>query len=444
MKGRRPEKIKHKQNSEFVSLRAITENRLWQQTDRVYLETGMPPVFGKEKKMKTRVLNLLWVCALLVLANPLYAQQPKLTVWISWEGSNLLKDEITQFAKTNNYSIEVNYIPKIKSKLSTVARAEGTLPDVFMIKSDYVSKLSDYGVFEDLKDVNTNDLTKKGIKAFKYHNKLTAIPFYFDTQVMLYNKSVVGDIDALSLSTEQLEKIAHNLKAKGIIPLAWNLYSAYWLLPFQVGFGKDINDPQNIAVINDKATGQALTYLIELKNQKLLFPLFRGAIKSKFIDNKIGFILTGSYAIPSFRKAGLNLGILTFPFISNTQRYASPLLDFKGFSLSKNSKHKREALQLINYLVSRKVQLDIAEKLYKIPANTSVWSAIRDNSKYFKVFFKSYTIGSVIPPSYSYVVYKNTMWKILRFVVGGKLTVEEGLNKGQKIIDTNLKPSSKD
>ncbi len=388
---------------------------------------------------KTRLFGLLWVCTFLVLIIPLYAQQPKLTVWISWEGSDLLKKEISQFAKQHNYSIEVQYIPKIKSKLSAVVRANGTLPDLFMVKSDYISTLFNYDIFGNLESVNTKALTKKGLKAFQYHNKLTAIPFYFDTQVMLYNKALVGSINDLSISTVQMEEIASNLKHKGIIPLAWNLYSAYWLLPFQIGFGKEIKNPDNIAVINDSPTNQALTYLMNLKNKGFIVPLFRGAIKSKFIDNKIGFILTGSYAIPAFEKAGVNMGILTFPFITATRRYASPLLDFKGFALSKNSKNKKEATQLLNYLVSGKVQLDIADKLYKIPANTSVWSTIEDKTGFFKVFFKSYTIGTVIPPSYSYVIYKNTMWKILRFVVGEKLTIKEALEKGQKIIDTNLK-----
>ncbi len=400
----------------------------------------MPPVFGKEKKMKKiRLFKLLWFCAFLTFVFPIYPQQEKLTVWISWEGSDLLKKEISQFAKEKNYSINVHYIPKIKSKLSTVVKAKGKLPDLFMVKSDYISPLFNYDVFTNLQGVNTNDITKKGIKAFKYHNKLTAIPFYFDTQVMLYNKSLVDSIDDTSITTEQLEKISLNLKKKGDIPLSWNLYSAYWLLPFQIGFGKDINDPDNIAIINDPPTRSALAYLLNLKNEGLLVPLLRGAIKSKFIDNKIGFILTGSYAIPNFKKAGVNIGVLTFPFISKTQRYASPLLDFKGFAISKNSANKEEALQLINYLISAKVQLDIAQQLYKIPANTSIWSQIKDNTGYFKVFFKSYTIGTVIPPSYSYVVYKNTMWKILRFIVGGKLSIGEGLKKGQQIINAKLK-----
>ncbi len=367
----------------------------------------------------------------------IYPETRPLTVWISWEGKEILKSEILRFASENHCSIDVQYIPKIKSKLSAVTKAKGNLPDVFLIKSDYVPSLFDYNLFEDLSQNIPKFLTPKGIKAFTYRGKIVAIPFYFDTQIMLYNKKLTGDINQISLPLEKLETIARGLKNRGFIPMAWNAYSAYWLLPFEIGFGKNIETPQNIAVINDSHTENAINYIMKLKKESLLHVLFRNAIKSQFMDNKIGFILTGSYAIPDFEKAKIDFGVLTFPFIQNTNRYISPLLDFKGWAIYKGSKNKDLAKRLIRYLTDSDTQRRIAEKLYKIPTNSSVWPDIKN--KYFKVFFKSYEMGSVIIPSDEYVIYKNTMWKLLRFIIGKKMGVREALDKGQKTINANLK-----
>jgi hypothetical protein len=46
--------------------------------------------------------------------------------------------------------------------------------------------------------------------------------------------------------------------------------------------------------------------------------------------------------------------------------------------------------------------------------------------------------GAVVPPQRAYGIYKNTMWKLLRFVFSGRMGIEEVLATGQRIIDNKL------
>ena len=38
---------------------------------------------------------------------------------------------------------------------------------------------------------------------------------------------------------DDFERIARQMKDRGISPASWNAYSAYWLASFQLGFGKE-------------------------------------------------------------------------------------------------------------------------------------------------------------------------------------------------------------
>ncbi len=62
---------------------------------------------------------------------------------------------------------------------------------------------------------------------------------------------------------------------------------------------------------------------------------------------------------------------------------------------------------------------------------------MRATNRYYPQLYRSYEIGEVIPPSEGYAVYKNTMWKILRFVYSGSMTVDEALAEGRRLIEAN-------
>ena len=47
-------------------------------------------------------------------------------------------------------------------------------------------------------------------------------------------------------------------------------------------------------------------------------------------------------------------------------------------------------------------------------------------------------IFHIYPAEKAYGVYKSTMWKLIRFILTGQMSIEQTLEQGQEIIDSKL------
>lgn len=365
--------------------------------------------------------------------------QTQLEVWVSWEGVPLLKKEISRFAASHNVDIRVVEVPKTQSKLISVLRGKGKLPDVVMIQSDYLPSLVKARALQNLDYFHTSSLVQKGMDAFSLEGKSWGIPFYFDTQLVFYNRKIIQEPPSIDWNLRDMEKVAYSALQQGLVPAAWNAYSVYWLIPFQIGFGKQsIIEADGSIRIDDPATEKALEYILDLKHKGLLGIMERDAMISLFASGKIAMILSGSYSIPLFSELKLDFGIAPYPFNPDTNKYISPLLDFKGWAITRKTRNPILARRLIQYLTGIGVQQRFSNALSKLPANTNVWEIIETKNPYCQVLLKSFEIGTPVPPDKAYLIYKGTMWKLLRFAVSEQMSIKETLSRGQKIINANL------
>jgi len=368
----------------------------------------------------------------------------EIEVWISWEGTEKLKEEIKRFEKLHKgIKVKVVEVPKTEGKLLTVMKGGGKLPDVVMVQGSFISSLKrakaiqslDY-IFKDLK----NTLIEKSWKAFELDGKIWAIPFYLDTQMVFFNKKLFQKkripFPKKGWTLSEMEEIASSLNDKDTFGLIWNAYSAYWFIPFQLGFGKKrIVEEDGRVIIDDEATREAITYVYDSIKKKTMHAMERDAMVSFFARGKAGMILGGSFMIPEFRRLGLDFSVAPYPFNERKGKYISPLLDFKGFSIVRKTKEPILARRLIEYLISVGVQERFCENFYKLPVNKDAFEVLKEKDEIFKAAFESVKIGYIIPTSHMYKVYKSTMWKLLRLVFSGKMSVEEVLKKGQEILD---------
>ncbi len=118
-----------------------------------------------------------------------------------------------------------------------------------------------------------------------------------------------------------------------------------------------------------------------------------------------------------------------------------PFLDFKGFAVTRKSRHTLLARRLIEHLCGVGVQQRFCRAVFKIPANRDAWPAIVADDAAFAVLFASVDRGVCVPAERSYTIYKNTMWKILRLAFSGQMGVREVLAAGQKTIEAQLASS---
>jgi ABC-type glycerol-3-phosphate transport system substrate-binding protein len=363
----------------------------------------------------------------------------KMEVWVSWEGVSQLKDEINRFADLHRIKVKAIDVPQIKSKLVSVLRGRGQPPDVVMVQTDYLPQLTQARALQGLNYLDIEGITGKGTQAFIREGTKWAIPFYFDTQLVYFNPELTITTPSIGWTLKDFEKICRELLNTGITPVSWNAYSAYWLIPFQMGFGKGkLIDAGGELTINDISTLNALSYILKLKDAGLLKIMERDGVVSLFAAGKIGMIISGSYSIPLFEELGIPFDVAPLPYNESTQKYLSPLLDFKGFAITQKTKNPIAARRLIEFLTGIGVQQRFPPAMAKLPVNSDALEVSGKNNLYFDILMKSLETGTIIPPDNAYIIYKNTMWKLLRFVFSDQMSVEDVLEEGQQIIDRKL------
>jgi len=368
-----------------------------------------------------------------------------LEVWIGWEGTDRVERLIRRFADIHDQDITVLVVPSILSKVSSTARGRGRLPDLFMVQSDYLPSLVAAGLIQRLDGMDNGALLEKGRDAFTRDAGLWARPLYFDTQLVFYNPRLVAPPPE-DWDLDDLERILTDLKRRGTAPITWNAYSAYWLISFQFGFGKDgLLESDGGLVIDDEPTREALGYLLDLQERGLLGVREREGMMGRFVTGDVGLILSGSYSIPAFDEADVSYAVSPYPRNPGTGAPLAPLLDFKGLAVSRRTYRPILARSLAAYLTETGVQAHLAAGLSKLPADTEALEMMRrglSERPHAEALLASYDIGTVLPPNDVYPIFKNTMWKMLSFAFTGQLGVDELLEQGQRIIDEKLERRS--
>ena len=244
-----------------------------------------------------------------------------------------------------------------------------------------------------------------------------------------------------------MERLA---RASGaLVPAAWNAYSAYWFLPFALGFGKEVVvDPDGTMGIRHPAYGQALDYLGEAVKRGFLAPMERDAMMAYFSSGKAAFILSGSYSVPEFTRLGLPFGVAPFPRVERGGKRVAPLLDYKGWAVTRTARNPVLARRLAQHLSSAGTQAAFCGPLGKLPANDEAWdlaplASVGDGGPtdaYRTVVRASYDAGVAVPAAPAYGDFKNASWKLIRLYLSGSTSAAETLSALETILETRSKP----
>jgi len=377
--------------------------------------------------------------------------EKSMEIWVSWEGINELKAEIQRFATMHAVEVHTLEVPKISSKLVQTQRGGGAVPDVVMVQADYINELVQSNAIQALDYLDSTALEKAGKASFSLYGKQWAIPFYYDSQIMICNADIFtkANINPTAIrNLSDLQKAATTIRdasvlkgsGQAVVPMSWNVFSAYWLLPFQYGFGKTYLVESNGSIrVNDKPTIDAVAYLLSLIDQGLLSADERDAMLSNFVSGRTAIMLSASYMIPELIRLNVPFHVLAFPINQDTGRPIAPILDFKGFSITKRSRNTVLAKRLIQYLCGLGVQQRFPNAVYKLPALPGAMLGHASAEGVRNAIQKSASAGVGIPADIAYGVYKNILWNILRLIIDRKFTISDGLNEAQRLIDAQLK-----
>ena len=373
------------------------------------------------------------VLSVSVFGTPLDADE--LEVWLGWEGTDLIGAEVERFAELHGIDLTVVVVPNTRSKLVAVSRAGGVPADVVMIQSDFLADLVENDTLQPVDSTVSATAVEKGRAAFAYADRIWAQPFYFDSHLLFFNPELLPEASASPWTLADMEAACADVRNSAALPIAWNAYSAYWLTPFALGFGKNrIVGDQGYVVVDDQPTHDALNYILYLRERGYLEVMERDAMTAYFTSGRVAMILSGSYAIPQFERLGIAFGVRPYPAVPGSDRHVVPFLDFKGLAVPHRARHPVLARRLIQHLSTPAVQAELALSLRKMPAERPAWEMIRELHPHFDVMEYSYEIGTPVPSERAYTVYKSLMWRLLRFVFTDQMTTEEVLRTGDDLL----------
>lgn len=359
-----------------------------------------------------------------------------LEAWASWEGVPELKAEIRRWAERSGVTVKTVDVPSIKSKLVTVLRGGGKVPDLVMVQSDYLPDLAWAGALQGLDGLALPAAEPKGKEAFRLGGSLLAAPFYCDTQLVFYAADLVRKAPPDDWTLADMERLARASGAK--VPAAWNAYSAYWFLPFALGFGADaLVKADGSMDVRHPAYRGALGYLRGAIDRGFLSAMERDAMMAYFSSGKAAFILSGSYSVPEFTRLGLAFGVAPYPLVEAGGRRVAPLLDYKGWAITRTARSPALARRLAQHLSSAGVQASFCGALGKLPANGEAWdlAPVAGTGDYRRALRASYEAGVAVPPAPVYGDFKNASWKLIRLFLAGSMSADETISALATILE---------
>ena len=138
---------------------------------------------------------------------------------VVWYADESMTDYISAMAVAFHEEYDIRVIPQLHSGLEYVesiydasVSGETATPDLFIVSNEALEKAYLTGLAEVISDpdnvVNTQHFPQAAINAVTYEDKLVGYPYYFETSVLLYNRSYIYEMAKNQLLAETTDESA--------------------------------------------------------------------------------------------------------------------------------------------------------------------------------------------------------------------------------------------
>lgn len=318
--------------------------------------------------------------------------------WGSESEVKIIKNLLSDFEKKNpQIKIDFMHIPQNYFQKLHLLFASDTAPDVIFINNQYLPLYANANVLEDLSGYDDifhyNNFFDKAIESMKWNNKIYAVPRDISNLVIFYNKDLFKKYNVPYPKDDWTLKDFLQTAQKFKNPV-WGisfeeepLFYLPYLLIFN-GWTKD--DTENYFsedVLNKADNKNGLIFYSDLRNKYHVAPtkaqIASATMGQLFLQGKIAMHLSGRWLVPKYREdAKFDWDVVEFPK-ANTKAQNKVFADASGWAISKNSKHKKEALKLIEFLSSEESSEQFAKSGLIVPAKikTANSSVFLDGNK---------------------------------------------------------------
>lgn len=413
--------------------------------------------------------------------------QNEIDVWLTpqWKGTYSAEEkgaDYDSFLKTAaemyeeehpNVKINVQVIPgdERDSKMS-VATQTNTLPDVFFDSTFVLSSYAHQGLLDPLDDV-IDSSSKKDISGQIWENVSIGehtyfYPFAQNPGTLAYNADmfkaagldeyIAGEDEIATWSVDDFYKILTTLKEANakVAPLGFfckNNQGDTWNMMYLRMFGNQFFDEAGDLVLNEKSGVEALDFLEQLKDEKLM-----ASGPESLVSNDVNAMFQNQQVAVSFSNAMLFNGMLismdagtVAPFdarLANVPGKEQPVsftyVLGSGVFNTNGEKRKELAKDFVKFYSENQELIQASTNF--LPVRTSVadahkadlpfWDAYLANDQYV-VNFSNNTPG--------YAEVRNALYPELQAVMTGEKSSQEALDNfvktGNKVIEKGLRRS---
>jgi len=407
-----------------------------------------------------KFLTVILFAALIFIPASTSSAGSKVTLHF-WEfsvGEELMRSLLDKFQKEN---------PDVEIKLQqlswdygfdkiVLSVAANNAPDVCELGTDWVPKFSSSDVLLDV----TDDMS--GIKdkyllweSVTYNNRLYGAPWLAGTRVLFYNRDLFFkaglDPDKPPTTWDELIYAAKKIKGLGPNIYGFGIFAAEpyapWqeFLPFAWSNGGDILTPDmSKCILNSPQTLEAMNFYKSLKPYSLVER--QPQVNMLFAKGQVGMQISGfwNFTLIPRQNPGLNFGVAILPKPSKDKGFSAAFAGGEVFVITKNSKHPREAIKLVKFLMREENALEIVKVQHNI---VPTYKASINNSYYQthpneKIFFQQ-MLTAVAPPNHpNWVSIQEEITNAIENVVVGNVAPKKSLNDAAVNIDKILKEQS--
>jgi arabinogalactan oligomer/maltooligosaccharide transport system permease protein len=167
---------------------------------------------------------------------------------------------------------------------------------------------------------------------------------------------------------------AESLTYNDVQGLAIPIKSAYWWFPIQEGFGGSLFDEGGEPTLDSNGSSQAMQWMLdlELEHGVVATGTQIEGMKNQFISSKAAMIFDGPWNWATYEASRLNIGQTLLPLVESSGERMSPLVTYKGWTVSKQSANKVAATELALWLSSEDVQKEFAVETYTMPTHVAL------------------------------------------------------------------------
>ena len=151
----------------------------------------------------------------------------------------------------------------------------------------------------------------------------------------------------------------------------------YRWLAFQRGWGGELFDVNGVPTLDSNGSGSGLeTWLALDQSNGGMVPTGTSidTMKNQFRERQAAMIIDGPWNWATYSQARIYVAQAPLPVVNSSGERISPMVTYKGWSVSKQSLHKEEAVELALWLSSPVVQKRFALETWTLPTAVSVQS----------------------------------------------------------------------